>query len=145
MGEGMIRSDYSNLKQIAQIAKARMKSGYWINRKEKLRECLESQDGNVFQEDAVKQYFKASNIAAKKKTEQDVEDEKIYKVVCQIIDEDDGLNPLGRLIDRTIYDSLDDMGKQRYIFELSEKYQRLKQRYLREKEIEKRLSYLAKM
>ena len=109
----MIKSECCDLKQVAQIAKARMKSGYWVNSKEKLKECLESQNGNVFEEDAVKQYFKVSNMIIKKKSESDIEDDKIYPIVCQIIDEDDGLNPLGRLIDRCFYDTLDDAGKQR--------------------------------
>ena len=58
---------------------------------------------------------------------------------------DDGLNPLGRLIDKRYYESLDFEGKQRYVFELSEKYRRLKQRYYEEREIERKLKMLAKL
>lgn len=62
------------------------------------------------------------------------EDERMYKQVCDILDDDEvSLNPIGQLIDPSVYDALDAEGKQRYILELSEKFRELRERYYKER------------
>ena len=132
----------NELKTYARAAKERLRSGYWndrYERKNEKNEKLESAD------DLLKDYYKASKLEKRKKSEKELEEDRLYPIVCSIIDEDDGLNPLGRLIDKRYYESLDFEGKQRYVFELSEKYRRLKQRYYEEREIERKLKMLAKL
>lgn len=133
------------LKNLARLAKARLKSGYWIDRKEKLKVCLEASGGNVLVADEVKQYFSVAKKVKKNFTETEEREKELYPIVCDIIESNDGLNPLGRLIDRNYYESLDFAEKQRYVLELSDIYKKLSERYFAEKEIERRLNSLAKM
>lgn len=135
----------SELKMMARLAKARLKSGYWVDRKEKLKACLAACGGNALAVDEVKQYFVASKVYQRKMTEEECREKALYPVVCDIIESGEGLNPLGRLIDRNYYESLDYPGKQRYVLELSELYKKLASKYQSEKEIERRLNTLARM
>ena len=41
--------------------------------------------------------------------------------------------PIGRLIDKEVYMSLDEGGKQRYVLELSKKFRELSERYYSER------------
>ncbi len=133
------------LKSMARQAKARLKSGYWVDRKEKLKACLERSGGSKLCVDEVKQYFSVAERSLKKYADEEDRESRLYPIVCDIIESDDGLNPLGRLIDREYYESLDFAEKQRYVLELSDIYKKLSERYLAEREIEKRLNNLAKM
>lgn len=130
------------LKIYARAAKERLRSGYWTNKYERKNE----NDGQVESaDDLLKDYYKASKMEKRKKSEKELEEDRLYPIVCAIIDEDDGLNPLGRLIDKNYYENLDFEGKQRYVLELSEKYRKLKERYDKERELEKKLKMLAKL
>lgn len=63
------------------------------------------------------------------------EDEKLYLKVKSILSEDeDVINPLGKLVDKNKFFSLSEMDKERYIFNLAEKYRAMKERYKQEKE-----------
>ena len=98
------------LKKRAQIAKQRLKMGYW----ESVRR------GN-----SARSVDHVSAVAP---------DEKMYKKVCAILDRDEAtLNPIGQLIDNDVYTSLDAASKQQYILELSNKFRELKERYYKER------------
>lgn len=45
-------------------------------------------------------------------------------MVRPMLDEEIVLNPLGRLTDHSVFDKLDEAGKQRYMLELAESYNR---------------------
>ena len=60
------------------------------------------------------------------------EDEKLYQKVASILSQGDVFNPLARLIDTKIYSKLDDSAKEKYLFELIEKYKAYKEKYERE-------------
>ena len=61
-------------------------------------------------------------------------DERLYGKVRDMLDRDEDVSdPIGRLVDREVFDSLDDGNKQRYILELSAKFRELKERYYKEK------------
>ena len=63
------------------------------------------------------------------------EDEKLYSKVKTILSEnEDVINPLGKLVDKNKFFSLSEMDKERYIFNLAEKYRAMKERYKQEKE-----------
>ena len=63
------------------------------------------------------------------------EDEKLYSKVCQILSENrDVINPLGKLVDKTKFSTLSDKDKERYIFNLADKYRQMKQRFEKENE-----------
>ena len=63
------------------------------------------------------------------------EDEKLYSKVCQILSENrDVIYPLGKLVDKTKFSTLSDKDKERYIFNLADKYRQMKQRFEKENE-----------
>ena len=63
------------------------------------------------------------------------EDEKLYTKVKEILAEnEDIINPIGKLVDSNKYQTLSQMDKERYIFNLAEKYKEMKKRFEREKE-----------
>lgn len=63
------------------------------------------------------------------------EDVKLYAKIKTMLDEDeDILNPIAKLIDHKYYGKLDELAKERYLFELINKYKIYKMRYFEEKE-----------
>lgn len=63
-----------------------------------------------------------------------VKEQELYERVCKILSSDDIIiNPIKELVDNKYYNTLSLEAKQRYIFDLSEKYKEMKTRYEREK------------
>jgi hypothetical protein len=61
-------------------------------------------------------------------------EEELYRKVCAILDEDeDVINPIGKLIDEKEYAKMDSMAKQKYVLYLSKKYREMRDRYYLEK------------
>lgn len=59
-----------------------------------------------------------------------VREQELYDRVCKLMERDDVvINPIQELVDRKYYNSLTMDAKQKYIFELSEKYKEMKNRY----------------
>ena len=64
------------------------------------------------------------------------EDEKFYLKVKSILSEnEDIINPLGKLVDKVKFSSLSEMDKERYIFNLAEKYRAMRERFIEEKSL----------
>lgn len=64
----------------------------------------------------------------------DTEDEKLYEQVCKILDNDiDVTNPIGQIVDKTKISKMTERERDRYIVNLTDKYLKLKNRYLNEK------------
>lgn len=64
-----------------------------------------------------------------------VYEQELYEKVCKILDRDEiVINPIKELVDYKHYNSLSLDAKQKYIFELSEKYKVMKIRYEKEHE-----------
>ncbi len=62
-----------------------------------------------------------------------VYDQELYERVCKILSSDQIIiNPIKELIDNKYYNTLSLEGKQKYIFDLSEKYKEMKARYEKE-------------
>lgn len=58
------------------------------------------------------------------------QDEKLYQKVCQMLSENKDIrNPITYLMDNEYYNSLNERGKERYFFELIDKYNKLKIRF----------------
>ena len=67
-----------------------------------------------------------------------VEDDPLYKKVEKILEKDpDTPNPLGQLIDKNVYNTLSEIGKERYILDLAKKYAKIKEKILSENAQEK--------
>ena len=70
------------------------------------------------------------NTVKKPKTKED----EFYKKVAKLLTENEYvLNPIMRLIDHDVYDNLSEQAKQNYIYELTEKYNKMKERFEEEK------------
>ena len=64
-----------------------------------------------------------------------VQEQELYERVCKLLDaEDVVINPIQELVDHRFYNNLSLEAKQKYIFDLSEKYKEMKTRYQREHE-----------
>lgn len=60
-------------------------------------------------------------------------EQNLYDRVCKILSSEDiVINPIKELVDNKYYNSLSLEGKQKYIFDLSEKYKAMKLRYEQE-------------
>ena len=63
-------------------------------------------------------------------------EQELYNRVCRLLERDEVIiNPIQELIDRKYYNTLSLEAKQKYIFDLSEKYKELKLRYQHEHDI----------
>ncbi|MCM1367300.1 MAG: hypothetical protein NC184_00605 [Roseburia sp.] len=124
----------SELKKRCQLAKQRLKMGYWesvkLEREQNDRDT--AADGRLSANAYI--HARLRREAELATGESAVADEKMYKKVCAILDSDEvAMNPIGQLIDVEVYSALDAAGKQRYVLELSNKFRELKERYYRER------------
>jgi len=61
------------------------------------------------------------------------QDQQLYSKICKMMEEDRVvINPIKELIDKKYYSTLSLEAKQRYIFDLSDKYKEMKDRYIKE-------------
>lgn len=64
------------------------------------------------------------------------EDKKLYEKVKELLSQNEEVvNPIARLIDYKIYNKLDDTSKERYLFDLVNKYKKYKEKIYQEKQI----------
>lgn len=62
-----------------------------------------------------------------------VHEQELYEKVCRMMEREDVvINPIKELVDYKYYNTLSLESKQKYIFELSEKYKQMKLRYEKE-------------
>jgi len=65
-----------------------------------------------------------------------VHEQELYEKVCRLLESDEVvINPIKELVDYKYYNTLTIEAKQKYIFDLSEKYKTLKLRYEKEHEM----------
>lgn len=62
-------------------------------------------------------------------------EQELYERVCRMLDRDEiVINPIQELVDYKYYNTLSLEAKQKYIFDLSEKYKQMKDRYQLERQ-----------
>ncbi len=124
----------SELKKRALIAKQRLKMGYW----QKMEEERRKMEKESVQESTITEIQRQKvrrDIMFITNEEKALEEERLYKKVCLILDKDEHtLSPIGQLIDKDYYKTLSENGKQKYILELSEKFRELSKRYYLERD-----------
>lgn len=109
------------LREYSREAKARLVSGFWQERKEE-RALAEAVDEAAAAQSGLHVETTAT------------EDPLFMKKVAEIVENEEFIsNPLRLLMDDTELDGLDFEGRQRYIFQLSERYTAAKQRILAER------------
>jgi len=118
------------LKKRCWLAKQRLKMGYWESLKQE-KNAVSDSNAITFAADRIARYRLDAEMTD---SHAPMQDDKMYRKVCDILDSDEvATNPIGQLIDRDVYDTLDAAAKQRYVLELSDKFRELKERYYREK------------
>ena len=128
-----MKKEMSEMKKRALLAKQRLKMGYW-QQMERAREQMErvsvdERSISRLQQEKVKRDFALAVDNKRAKM-----DEELYKKICIMLDANpDETAPIGRLIDKEVYMSLDECGKQRYVLELSKKFRELSERYYAER------------
>ena len=64
-----------------------------------------------------------------------VHEQELYEKVCRLLEKEEiVINPIKELVDYKYYNTLSLEAKQKYIFDLSEKYKIMKMRYEKEQE-----------
>ena len=64
-----------------------------------------------------------------------VKEQELYDRVCKLLNSNEVvINPIQELIDHKYYSSLSLEARQKYVFELSEKYKEMKIRYIKERD-----------
>ena len=125
------------LKKRALLAKQRLKLGYWEQLRAEREQLLKSAGETDSAQRKVSELQRtrfSREMNGVVGTADTGKDEQLYKQVCEMLDsEEDVMNPIGRLMDRDRYESLDDGARQRYILELSKKFNELKERYYQER------------
>ena len=121
------------LREEARLAKARIKSGFWVECKESMNEHMEKAREQGLNESKAGRYFKTqveAQIEGKK------EDEFYLRVKEMLVSEGEVSDAIGRLTDRAYYDTLTYEEKQRYTLAISEKYLRALERFRAECEFD---------
>lgn len=116
----------NNLKSLANMAKQRLKNGSYTKDMAK----------TIINKTRASAYFYKNAMALKKKGLKaefvtiDLKDEKFERKVFTLLTNTELLcNPIGKLIDRDYYNTLNDYEQQNYILSLCEKYNKAKDKY----------------
>ena len=116
----------NNLKSLASLAKQRLKNGKYT--KDVAKEVISKTRASA--------YFYRNAVALRKKGLKaefvtiDLKDEKFEKRVFNLLENNDLLcNPIGKLVDKSYYNTLDEFEKQQYILCLSDKYNEARNKY----------------
>lgn len=89
--------------------------------------------GNGYTDVKTLRLIKGENVEFRRVLQVEEENEKLYVKVKDILSrEEEFCNPISYLMDMNYYNSLCNCGKERYFFEIVDKFQNLKERYFRE-------------
>lgn len=113
----------NSLRELAQKAKNRLRSMQDTN------STIYHGEHKEYGEACLSARLQYAIIASQKK----IEDDPLYaKVKKMLIKDIDVMNPLAQLIDHKIYDNLDEIQKEKYIYKLSKRYVQLREHILKE-------------
>lgn len=129
-GEKMGQNAGKSLRTLARQAKCRMKENFWESYKREQAEKLKIAQANGANTQEAERFF-VHEVERKIRGEDEV-DEFYERVKELLLKEGEVSDAIGRLTDRTLYDSLSYTEKQRYTLALSERYLRALERFKRE-------------
>lgn len=119
-----------SLRTLARQAKCRMKENFWESYKREQAEKLKIAQANGANTQEAERFF-VHEVERKIRGKDEV-DEFYERVKELLLKEGEVSDAIGRLTDRTLYDSLSYTEKQRYTLALSERYLRALERFKRE-------------
>ncbi len=122
----------NDLKVLARAAKQRLKSDFWKDCKKNFNENASGARERGVSEIKVKSSLKGKVISA---IRGEKEDEFYLRVKAMLDAEGEVSDAIGRLTDRAYYETLTYEEKQRYTFELSNRYLAALAKYRKEKEL----------
>lgn len=124
-----------DLKTFAKEAKIRFKRGFWKNYNEKKQaEIDRAKEKGINEKEALQIQIERAKREIKTQFDEQTLDDVFYEKVAEILKSDEIiLNPITRLIDHDVYDGLNDREKQKYILDLTEKFNEMKKRYEKER------------
>lgn len=118
----------NQLKSLANAAKQRLKCGNYSSEVIRNAERSKAKASDYFYQNALA--LKREKFIAKFVTITNEIDETLAKKIYTMLSTNDLLcNPLGRLVDKSYFNTLNDFEKQYYILSLSEKFNRIKDEY----------------
>lgn len=124
------------LKEYAKEAKARMKSSFWQDYKNRVETQIEKAEEDGVSKSKVVEYYQ--NKAAVTIRGVNSKDEEFYLKVKEILSTyGDVSDAIGRLTDKDYFATLSYEQRQRYTLDLSARYIKAKERYYKELEYEK--------
>lgn len=125
----------TGIKNMAKRAKGRLSNGFWLEYLENVDGSAEDCRGNADKSEILNYYRdKAAHELS------DSEDERFYRKVKYILDTyGDVCDMIGRLCDDEKMAQLDFIARERYVFEISNKYLECRERYEKEKKYEEKL------
>ena len=129
-GEKMGQNAGKSLRTLARQAKCRMKENFWESYKREQAEKQKIAQANGANTQEAERFF-VHEVERKIRGEDEV-DEFYERVKELLLKEGEVSDAIGRLTDRTLYDSLSYTEKQRYTLALSERYLRALERFKRE-------------
>ena len=131
-----MKKEMSEIKRRALLAKQRLKMGYWQRMQDEQSRMADATKNSALIESARSARLREFEMDSRRALGDDFaeRDERIYGKVRDMLDKDEDVtDPIGRLVDRDVFDKLDADNRQRYILELSAKFRELKERYYKEK------------
>ena len=121
----------AEIKNLAKVAKGRMKNGFWSDY---LESVDNTPDGCDARKSEVLRYYRIKAV----RQLNGADDELFYYKVKNILDTyGDVSDIIGRLCDEELMKTMSFQEKQRYLFELSDRYRECRERYFEEKKFEK--------
>ncbi len=131
-----MKKEMSEIKRRALLAKQRLKMGYWQRMQDEQSRMADATKNSALIESARSARLREFEMDSRRALGDDFaeRDERLYGKVRDMLDKDEDVtDPIGRLVDRDVFDKLDADNRQRYILELSAKFRELKERYYKEK------------
>lgn len=117
----------NNLKDMASKAKERLKRGLYTNaEKTKAKNAMNI---NSYFIKNLNSFKKLSGTAEFKIINDDIDPKFVSKVYAILNSSEEIFNPIGRLIDNSIYSTLNDIQKQFYVLSVVDKYNKIKNGY----------------
>lgn len=121
----------AEIKNLAKVAKGRMKNGFWSDY---LENVDNTPDGCDARKSEVLRYYRIKAV----RQLNGAADELFYYKVKNILDTyGDVSDIIGRLCDEELMKTMSFQEKQRYLFELSDRYRECREHYFEEKKFEK--------